>query len=165
MDSNLRELSRQLGGTWRKDGENHHYKPKIGRHHHHFRGEPGGEEDAGEAAGEETHAEGRRQRGGLGVWIVLCGLQKRGPLIIAFAKKNTSLLGREVVRPAEGKSEALTLKDALNAAGEAEEEQGEHQDHVWILHFSAFPFSFCFVFDVGVLFVFVEKGHDKATHD
>ena len=42
-------------------GGNYRSKPKIGRHHHHFRGEPGGEEDAGEAAREETHAEGRRQ--------------------------------------------------------------------------------------------------------
>ena len=68
------------------------------------------------------------------------------------------------MRPAESKSEALTLKDALDAAGEAEEEQGEHQDHVWIFHFSTFLLSFCFVFDVWVRLVFVEKGHDKATH-
>ena len=80
-------------------------------------------------------------------------------------QKITRLLGREVVRPAESKSEALTLKDALDAAGEAEEEQGEHQDNVWILHFSTFLLSFCFVFNVGGRLVFVEKGHDKATHN
>ena len=87
-------------------------------------------------------------------------LAKKRPTIICICKKNTRLLGREVVRPAESKSEALTLKDALDATGEAEEEQGEHQDHVWILHFSTFLLSFCFVFDVWVRLVFVEKGHD-----
>ena len=69
------------------------------------------------------------------------------------------------MRPAESKSEALTLKDALDAAGEAEEEQGKHQDHVWIFHFSTFLFSFCFVINVWIWRVVVEKGHDKATHD
>ena len=105
----------------------------------------------------------RRPRGvGCVIWLA----EKRPTInCILLQKKNTSLLGREVVRPAESESEALTLKDALDAAGEAEEEQGEHQDHVWILHFSTFCFSFCFVFDVWVRLVFVEKGHDKATHD
>ena len=91
--------------------------------------------------------------------------KKRPTIEIAFVKKHTCLLGREVVRPAESKSEALTLKDALDAAGEAKEEQGEHQDHVWIFHFSTFLFGFCFFFNVWVRLVFVEKGHDKATHD
>ena len=98
-----------------------------------------------------------------GCGLLIRGLQKRGRLLIAFAK-NTRLLGREVVRPAESKSEALTLKDALDATGEAEEEQGKHQDHVWILHFSTFLLSFGFVFDVWIWLVVVEKGHDKATH-
>ena len=93
-------------------------------------------------------------------------LAKKKPTIYCICKnKNTYLLGREVVRPAESKSEALTLKDALDATGEAEEEQGEHQDHVWILHFSTFLFDFYFFFNVWVRLVFVEKGHDKATHD
>ena len=90
--------------------------------------------------------------------------KKRPTIAIAFVK-NICLLRRQVVRPAESKSEALTLKDALDAAGEAEEEQGQHQDHVWIFHFSTFVISFCFVFDVWVRLVFVEKWHDKATHD
>ena len=49
-------------------------------------------------------------------------LAKKRPTIICICKKNTRLLGREVVRPAESKSEALTLKDALDATGKAEEE-------------------------------------------
>ena len=77
----------------------------------------------------------------------------------------TNLLGGELVWATKSKCKALALKDALDAAGEAKEEQGEHQDHVWIFHFSTFLFGFCFFFNVWVRLVFVEKGHDKATHD
>ena len=63
-------------------------------------------------------------------------LAKKKPTIYCICKnKNTYLLGREVVRPAESESEALTLKDALDAAGEAEEEEGEEENQVWIFHF------------------------------
>ena len=36
---------------------------------------------------------------------------------------------------AKSKGEALALKDALNAAGEAKEEEGEEENQVWIFHF------------------------------
>ena len=48
-----------------------------------------------------------------------------------------NLLGGEFVWPAKSKGEALALKDALDAAGEAEEEEGEEENQVWIFHFFA----------------------------
>ena len=48
-----------------------------------------------------------------------------------------NLLGGEFVWAAKSKGEALALKDALNAAGEAEEEEGEEENQVWIFHFFA----------------------------
>ena len=48
-----------------------------------------------------------------------------------------NLLGGEFVWAAKSKGEALALKDALDAAGEAEEEEGEEENQVWIFHFFA----------------------------
>ena len=48
-----------------------------------------------------------------------------------------NLLWCEVVWAAKSKGEALALKDALNATGEAEEEEGEEENQVWMLHFFA----------------------------
>ena len=47
----------------------------------------------------------------------------------------TNLLRGEFVWAAKSKGEALALKDALDAAGEAEEEEGEEENQVWIFHF------------------------------
>ena len=48
-----------------------------------------------------------------------------------------NLLGSEVVRTAKAKCEALALKDALDAAREAEEEEGEEENQVWVFHLLA----------------------------
>ena len=49
----------------------------------------------------------------------------------------SNLLGSEVVWTAKAKCEALALKDALDAAREAEEEEGEEENQVWIFHLVA----------------------------
>ena len=49
----------------------------------------------------------------------------------------SNLLGSEVVRTAKAKCEALALKDALDAAREAEEEEGEEENQVWVFHLVA----------------------------
>ena len=48
-----------------------------------------------------------------------------------------NLLGSEVVWTAKAKCEALALKDALDAAREAEEEEGEEENQVWVFHLLA----------------------------
>ena len=77
----------------------------------------------------------------------------------------TNLLGSELVWSAKSKSETLALKDTLNAAGEAEEEEGEEKNQVRILHLTSLPLFGCtFLFSLCQL-VLVEERHDKATRN
>ena len=62
--ANNRELRRHLGKR-KVFCERHVGAPQVGRHHHHAWAEPGGEEDAREAASQETHAEGGGEGGRL----------------------------------------------------------------------------------------------------
>ena len=62
--ANNRELRRHLGKR-KVFCERHVGAPQVGRHHHHAWAEPGGEEDAREAASKETHTEGGREGGRL----------------------------------------------------------------------------------------------------
>ena len=76
-----------------------------------------------------------------------------------------NLLGSELVWSAKSKGETLALKDALNPAGEAEEEEGKEKNQVWIFHFSTLLFfAYTFLFPLCQL-VFVEERHDKTTRN
>ena len=68
--ANNRELRRHLGKR-KVFCERHVGAPQVGRHHHHAWAEPGGEEDAREAAGQETHTEGGGEGSRLGKAFVL----------------------------------------------------------------------------------------------
>ena len=68
--------------------------------------------------------------------------------------------------PAETEGEALALREGLDSARDAEEEECEDQDEVWIFdcHFHVFLDRCVFVI-LGLCLLVVEAGHDEPENN
>ena len=138
--------------------------PKVGGDNHNTWAELSGEEDSREASGKEAYAKSCGEGCSLEDDLIGFIVDTNHPILQAIIpgrpglSVHTNLLRGELVWATKSKCETLALKDALDAAGEAEEEEGEEEDHVWVLHFFSLLLFRFFLFCL-----FVEEWHDKAT--
>ena len=111
--------------------------PEVGGDNHHTWAELGGEEDTREASGKEAYAECCGEGGRLEEDLIDTNHHILQAIIPGRPGGSacTNLLGGELVWATKSKCKALALKDALDAAGETEEEEGEQENQIWIFHF------------------------------